>query len=132
MVGGWWDSNIYLYRNREGYEPLGSIDLGQLHVFGHDLDWINHISFLSDDIVMVVADEGEIFLVSLQSGKCISHCNLQKSNHLQHAAVLSDGRVCVGGVDGYCAIFKPSEETEDIIGYYAQRMNHVFNTGLFD
>lgn len=97
-------------------EHIDTIDLLESYHSSHESFYICDISFLSVDIVMVVTAAVGIFFVSVQSGSCISHLKLKDSGSFQCAAVLSDGRVCVGGCDGpggYCVIFQPPPEVAD-------------------
>jgi len=97
-----------------------TIDLREFRHFQHDDTYVVDVSFLNADILMVTNDTG-IFFMSVESGECVSHCQLENSKFLLRAAVLSDGRVCFGGIGGYCAIFKLPQEAEEFISEHAER-----------
>jgi len=101
-------------RVADGYNQVKTIDL----------KWedssIRDIAFVNRDIVMVTTDYNGLFLVSMESGQCISHFRVEKSKNLYRANILSDGRICVGGEDGYCVLLEPPQEVEVIVGEYAK------------
>lgn len=70
---------------------------------------------------METMEEG-IFFVSVESGQCVSYCQIENSKFLYRTTVLGDGGVCVCGKNGYCAVLKPSHVLEDPVGEYVQRM----------
>lgn len=115
MIGGR-DNQLYVYQIGDAYNLLKTIPL---QISEETTD----ITFLNGDIVMVTALNSGIYFVSIESGQFISHYKLKDSNFFTRAAVMSDGRVCVGGLYGYCAIFKPPQEIEHFIADYTQRMN---------
>lgn len=61
--------------------------------------------------------------MSVESCHCISHFHMENSKRCKRATILSDGRICVGGMGGYCAIFGPPQEVERIISEYAGKMH---------
>lgn len=124
VLGGWRDTILYVHRVQDNYNLLRSIDLRNFHDFENVVNWNidRSITFISADILMVTEGSAGIFFVSLESGECISHCQLENSNGLYEGTVLSDGRLCFGGRDGYCAVFKPPGEVEEFVGEYAKRM----------
>lgn len=56
---------------------IGKIELRKLGHSVRDNVWIWDISFLSAETVMVTTDYSVIFLVSVESGQCISHCQIE-------------------------------------------------------
>lgn len=72
--------------------------------------------------MMVTTEEGRIFFVCAVSSQCVYHCQLVNWGRFRRAAILSEGRICVGGSEGYCAIFQPQHEIEDYVNVFAQQM----------
>lgn len=107
------------YQVSDGYKLLRTIDLRKFHHYQLDDTWIAYVSFISADLVMVTAGYGGIFFLSPLLGQCVAICPLKNS---VRATVLSDGRVFVCGMHGYCTIFKPPKEVEVSIAEYNQRI----------
>lgn len=126
IVMGYRDEKICVYGIRDGYNLLRTIELSKFHgdrsIKSRGVT-IQNICFLNVGIVMVTTNDDGIYFVSVKSGECISHCNTKSSATLYETAVLSDGHVCIGGPDGYCAVFKPPQDVEDYIVEYNQRMH---------
>lgn len=126
-VTGTMDCKIYVHQIRHQYNLLRTIDFRSFYQFRNADTWICAITFLNNDVVMVTSYEA-IFFVSLESGQCISHCELDTENWLFQTTVLSDGRICVGGEGGYCSIFDPPQEAKEIISDYTQRIYSPYTT----
>lgn len=120
VMGG--DGKIIVHELSDGYNHLRTIDLCKLYHFDRGYTGMNKITFLNTDILMVVTAYSGIFFVSVESGQCVSHCLLENSKDVLRAAVLSDGRFCVGGDSGYCCTVKPPLEIEYIVNRYAERI----------
>lgn len=101
---------------------MKSIDLRALPHIEFGYAWIEDISFLDIDVVMVTTGSAEIFFVFVQSGQCFSRFQLENSTWLLETTVLSDGRICVAGREGYCVIVQPLQDSEDCINYHVERM----------
>jgi len=116
IVTGCDGGKISVRENDPQFKLISSIDLTQFLPTDCDIT-IRDISFVSDDIIMATTWRNGIFFVSIKSGMCISHFLLENSNdacknvnEIDVAIILGDGRICVGGKYGYCAIFQqPSE-----------------------
>lgn len=119
VIGGR-GSKCFVHQNRDGYDLVRTIDLRKFRTFESAAQWMQNISFLNDDIIMVTTSVSGIYFVSVQSVQCISHSNVENSVFIYRASVLSDGRVCVGGSLGYCALFEPIQEIADLIGEYVE------------
>jgi len=102
---------LRVHRIRDGFKLVKTIVLPMP---------ADDISFLSADIIMVTMRFSGIRFISVQSGQCISCCKLHKPKDLSRATLLSDGRVCIGGSNGFCAIFKLPKETESFISKCSQ------------
>jgi len=63
-----------------------------------------------------------LFFVSVETGICMSHFKIQSSDAMLRAAVLSDGRIFVGGSYRNSFIFQPPPEVADYISCYTDRM----------
>jgi len=121
IVTGGREGQIYVREIGDGYELLRTVNLWDFYN-SDGLLHIVHLTFLSADIVMVVTYGAGLFFVSIESGICISHFKLKCSKGMFRAAVLSDGRICVGGIDKYAFIFQPPPKVADHISYYIERM----------
>lgn len=62
---------------------------------------ISDVSFLNDDVVALSVGS-HLYFISLSSKSVLSQVRTEKK--LSSFTVLRDGRIAVGGVDGYCAI----------------------------
>lgn len=119
----WISGKIYVHEIGDGYELARKIDLSEFDAYVCDvIIYIRDIKFLDAEIVMVTTKGCGIFFVSVESGQCISHFHLENSNELESAAaVMTDGRICVGGDNGYCALFQLPTEVDQVIGQYVER-----------
>lgn len=117
---------IRVYRIRGGYNMLSEIYLCEFHHTQLDTTWIEHISFLNADIVMVTTGDAGIFFLSLSTARFISHFQIENPHRLLRATLLSDGRVCVGGQHGYCAILQPPHEIEGFVNIFKRCTRVLF------
>jgi len=118
VVMGGEDGEIYVHGRPDGFNfnLLKTIDLQSSGHLEHDYTRIFDLSFLNEDILMVTTDDSGLFFVSVESGKCISHYQVENSKGLYRTTVLSDGRMCIGGLRGYCAIFDTPPEVQSYMG----------------
>jgi len=117
IVTGGEDGQIYVREIGDGYELLRTVNLRDFYNCEFRLLDIADLTFLSADIVMVGTYNAGLFFVSVESGICMSHFKLQPSNVMLRAAVLSDGRIFVGGSFRNSFIFQPPPEVADCISY---------------
>jgi len=122
LAMGGFDGVIDLLENHDGYKLLRSINTCKLHNLSVHNSGISDIIFLNPHTLIVTTVYAGLFFVSLPSGRCIHHWPFGDLRYLRQTAVLADGRVCVAGDKGYCAILPPPQEVKHIITEYAQRM----------
>lgn len=97
------DGNVYVYKNTtpcflDGVFCLnGSSNSRQFATV-----------FLNDGIVVVGGYDAFIFFISLSTKSILSKMRMRHGFVISFAR-LSDGRIAVGGPDGYCAIISPPE-----------------------
>lgn len=80
MTGGN-DGKIFVHKIRDGYKLVSTLDLRDFHQSEEALV-ITDLTFLAPDNVMVVIWKTGIFFLFVQSGDCISHCQVVNSKIL--------------------------------------------------
>lgn len=114
---------IFVHHETSGrYNLLRTIDLQEFH--RSQFAFARDITFLNGHIVMVTTGTGGVFFISAASGQCVFRFRIELplGIELYDVTVLSDGRICVGGDDAYCAIVKPPKEVEVWVNEYTERM----------
>jgi len=121
-VIGTTNAKIYVHELRDEYKLLRTIDLSNFCHFRNRIISISDMTFLAPDLIMVTKEDEGLFFISVESGQCIFHFQVVNSNGLYYSTVLSDGRICAGGRDGYSSIFTPPREVQLYISQYTQCM----------
>lgn len=79
IVLGREDGNIYVHETRDGYNLVRTIDIREFLHSEQKYSPINDISFLNTGIIMVTTEDTGIFFLSVASGQCILHCQIENS-----------------------------------------------------
>lgn len=64
IVMGGVDFTIYVHQIKDGYKLLRASDLRKFHDIGSEICWIEDISFLNADVIMVLTTSAGIFFIS--------------------------------------------------------------------
>lgn len=85
---------------------------------------ISDLDFISAHIIMATTTTSGIFFLSLASGERVGHFipSSKKRDKIRVAAMGADGRICVGGKGGYCAIFRTPSQLEQHTNIYTENM----------
>lgn len=78
---------------------------------------------------MISDSSGDLKFVSISSKSFLARVQVQEDK-LNHAIVLSDGRIAVAGDYGFCAVILPPVEIHEAIDEYTKRVYPSFNTPL--
>lgn len=72
--------------------------------------------------MMVTMCKGGVYFIATETFKCVAQIRLPRSQVLWSASILSDRRICVIGVSGYCGIFSSPDTVKVSIAKCAEKM----------
>jgi len=96
--------DVFIHQREAGFPQIATIHLSNIceNITGP----VVSMAFIKSDTLMVTTLTGGIFILSMDTFSCVSHLRPATNKGLTTSCVLSDGRICVGGSDGYLAIFR--------------------------
>lgn len=120
---------IYVRENSKDYRALPTINIYnntnlKQSASSAATGIISDLTFMSTHVIMATTTTSGIFFVSLASGELVGHFmpSSKKRDRVRVAAMFVDGRICVGGKSGYCAIFPAPSQLDLHANIYAKNI----------
>jgi len=128
IVTGCRDGKLYIYKNTTGedverpYLHVSTVDVRGLSFAESSPGWLVSLTFINLDVVMVTTLTGGIYFVSLSKRSSIAHMK-PTAKYIWCTTVLPDGKICIGGNDGYCAVISVPSKVHHAVTSFAKRLH---------